>query len=292
MKKGRPIRVGVRGTEFCKAQTAAVLKRIGEKLPELEFEWVEVPGNGDQSPILDALGAGVCDLHVRAMRDVPLQLPEEVVIAACTERKDPFDVLVARDGSLLEDLPEGAKLGVESARVSIQISLFREDLKVEKVEGTVDRLLDQLNHGKLAAFIVTAEDVETLGWEDAVSEVFPPDIILPAAGQGSFALLTRRDDAATTAALREFEHLVTRQVVAAERAFLRELNVKLTDPVAVHGSFDGETLVLEALLGDEGSGAILRDDLDGEPSEEDALGIRLAKLFVADGARDYLASYE
>jgi hydroxymethylbilane synthase len=134
--------------------------------------------------------------------------------------------------------------------------------------------------------------VETLGWEDAVSEVFPPDIILPAAGQGSFALLARKDDEAMTAALREIDHLVTRQVVNAERAFLRELNVKLTDPVAVHGSFDGETLVLEALLGDVVSGAILRDDLDGDPSEEAALGVRLAKLFVADGARDYLASYD
>jgi hydroxymethylbilane synthase len=269
-----------------------VLKRIAEKRPDLEFEYAEVPGNGDQSPILEALGAGVCDLHVRAMRDVPLELPEDVVIAACTERKDPFDVLVARDGALLEDLPEGARLGVESARVSVQIGSFREDLKVERVEGTVDRLLDQLNHGKLAAFIVAAEDVETLGWEDAVSEVFPPDIILPAAGQGSFALLARKDDEAMTAALREIDHLVTRQVVNAERAFLRELNVKLTDPVAVHGSFDGETLVLEALLGDVVSGAILRDDLDGDPSEEAALGVRLAKLFVADGARDYLASYD
>ncbi|MGH2571750.1 MAG: hypothetical protein ACRDGR_11015, partial [bacterium] len=209
MSKGRAIRVGCRGTEFCKAQTAAVLKRIGERKPELEFEWVEVPGNGDESPVLEALGAGVCDLHVRAMRDLPLELPDDVVIAAVTERKDPFDVLVAREGALLEDLPEGAKLGVESARVSVQIGSFREDLQVERVDGTVDRLLDQLNRGKLEAFIVAAEDVETLGWEDAVSEVFPPDIILPAAGQGSFALLTRRDDEATTALLREVDHLVT-----------------------------------------------------------------------------------
>jgi len=288
----RPIRVGCRGTDFCKAQTAAVLKRIHAARPDLEFEYVNVPGNGDESPILDALAAGVCDLHVRGMRDVPLELPEGVVIAACTERTDPFDVLVAREGALLEDLAEGAKLGVESSRVSVQIGSFRDDLKIERLDGTVDQLLGYLNSGKLAAFIVAAEDVETLGWEDAVTEVFPPDILLPAAGQGSFGLLTRQEDEATTALMRDVDHVVTRQVVNAERAFLRELNVKIADPVAVHGSFDGETLVLEALLGDEVSGAILRDDLDGDPAEEEALGIRLAKLFVADGARDYLASYE
>ena len=292
MSEARAIRVGCRGTQFCKAQTAAVLKRIADRHPDLDFEFVDVPGNGDESPILDALGAGVCDLHVRGMRDVPLELPDDVVIAACTERVDPFDVLVAADGALLEDLPEGAKLGVESARVSVQIGSFREDLEIQRLEGTVDQLLEYLNAGRLAAFIVAAEDVETLGWEDAVTEVFPPDILLPAAGQGSFGLLTRRDDELVARIVREADHLITRQVVKAERAFLRELNVRPTDPVAVHGSFEADTLVLEALLGDEVSGAILRDDLDGDPSEEEALGIRLAKLFVADGARDYLASYD
>ena len=80
--------------------------------------------------------------------------------------------------------------------------------------------------------------------------------------------------------------------ISAERAFLRELSVRLTDPVAVHGSFESDELVLEAMLGDEISGAMLRDDLDGDPTEEGDLGIRLAKLFVADGARDYLAGYK
>jgi hypothetical protein len=61
--------------------------------------------------------------------------------------------------------------------------------------------------------------------------------------------------------------------------------------VAVHGAFEGDQLVLEALLGDAVSGAILRDDLDGDPAEGADLGVRLAKLFIADGARDYLAGY-
>ena len=111
-------------------------------------------------------------------------------------------------------------------------------------------------------------------------------------GREAFALLAHTGDERVAEAAASIDHLITRQVILAERAFLRELNVKISDPVAVHGSFEEDCLVMEALLGDEVSGAILRDDLDGEPSEEDALGVRLAKLFVADGARDYLASYD
>lgn len=291
MSEGRRIRVGCRGTELCRAQTSKVLDRLSAAHPDVEYEIVEVPGNGEDHPILEALGAGMIDLQVRGARETPVELPDDVEIAACTERVDPFDVLIAKEGMLLEDLPEGAVLGVESARVAVQIGTFREDLEIRRLDGSVENLLPRLNHGELAGFIVAAEDVDALGWQDTVSEMFTNDILLPAAGQGSYALLTRKSDEASARIATAVDHELTRQIVRAERAFLRELEIKLTDPVAVHGSFDQDTLVLEALLGDEVSGAILRDDLDGEPSEEDDLGVRLAKLFLADGARDYLASY-
>jgi hydroxymethylbilane synthase len=284
--------VGCRGTDFCRAQTAKVLTLLADARPDVHFETVDLPQNGGaEHPILEGIGVGLCDLHVRGAREVPVELPEGVVLAACTERRDPFDVLVAGNGDLLEDLPEGARVAVESARVSVQLAAFREDLSLEKIPGTIDRQMARLESGDVAAFVACAEDVETLGWEASVAEVFPPDIVLPAAGQGSFAFLAREGEDALIEIARAVDHLVTRQVILAERAFLRELSVRVSDPVAVHGSFEGDQLVLEAMLGDEVSGAILRDDLDGDPSEEADLGVRLAKLFVADGARDYLAGY-
>lgn len=292
MNTERKVRVGCRGTDFCRAQTAAVLERVRQKRPGVLFEMVDVAESGaDVETMIEAIGAGLCDLHVCGAREIPLELPDDVVLAACTERRDPFDVLIAKEGSLLEDLEASAVVAVNAARVKVQIASFRDDLRIERVDGTVDRLLDRLNAGEFDAFIVAAEEVEILSWENAVSEVFPPDILLPSAGQGSFGFLARRSDGPIGEIFAEVNHLVTRQVIRAERAFLRELGVRLTDPVAVHGSFDGDTLVLEALMGDEVSGAILRDDLDGRPEEEEDLGIRLAKLFVADGARDYLAGY-
>lgn len=287
----RTLRVGSRGTTFCRAQTSAIVERLAAANPGGRLDIVDIGSGADGEAIAEAIGSGVCDLHICGAREVPLDLPDDVAIVACTERKDPFDVLIAQEGALLEDLDAESVVGVASARVAVQIGTFRDDLTIRKLDGTVDELLDRLNSGTFAAFIVAAEEVEVLGWEHAVSEVFPPDILLPAAGQGSFALLARRSDEEAARIAATIGHELTRQVVHAERAFLRELGVRPTDPVAVHGAFEGETLVIEALLGDEVSGAILRDDLDGSAAEEDALGIRLAKLFVADGARDYLAGY-
>ncbi len=291
MKKERTIRVGCRGTDFSRAQTAAVVGRLREARPEATFEIVDLPSDGDGAAILDALAAGVCDLHARGARELPIELPEEVVLAALTQRTDPYDVLMTRDGSLLEDLPPGAVLGVESARVRVQIARFREDLEIRTLTESLDHRYALLEKGELAGFIAAAEDVEMLGWQGAVSEVFTPDVLLPAAGQGSSAIVGRAGDTPNLAVARALDHKLTHQIIAAERAFLHELHVDSTHPVAVHGHFDEDVLVLEALLADELSGAVLRDDLDGSPDEGADLGVRLAKLVLADGARDYLAGY-
>jgi hydroxymethylbilane synthase len=291
MKKARTIRVGCRGTDFCRACNAAVVERLREAHPDVAFEIVDLPSDGDGHAILDALAAGVCDLHARGARELPVDLPEGVIVAACTQRTDPYDVLVTRDGSLLEDLPAGAVLGVESPRVRVQVARFRDDLHIRLMPETADRRYGLLDQGEIAGFIAAAEELETLGLQGAVSEVFPPDVILPAAGQGSVAVLAREGADGAGALARPLDHRLTHRIVDAERAFLRELRVEPSHPVAVHGRFDDDALVLEALLADEVSGAVLRDDLDGSPEEGADLGVRLAKLVLADGARDYLAGY-
>jgi len=286
------IRVGCRGTDFCRTQTNKVLELLAAKQPAARFEIEEVPPGPNSASILEALAEGRIQLHIRGARELPVKLRQGVVIAACTERNDPFDVLVSQGGMLLEDFAPGGVLGVESSRVSVQLGRFREDLRIRLVDGTVDRLLPLLEKGEVSGFVVAAEDVETLGWEGLVAEVFPPDILLPAAGQGSFALLTQEGDEKTAAMVRAIDHELTRQVVAAERAFLRELDVEITDPVAVHGRMEDGAILLEGMLGDAGSGAVLRDELDGEAGEGEDMGVRLAKLFMAEGAVDYLASYK
>lgn len=291
MKKGTSVRVGSRGTEFCRAQTRVVVERLQAQHADVTFEIVDLPSDARGDAVLDAVAAGVCDVHVRGAGELPLELPEGLVIGACTERSDPFDVLVTRDGALLEELPAGAALAVGSARVKVQIAAFREDVTVRVFPGTVVEMWTALENGEVAGFVAAALDVETLGWQSSVSEVFTPDVVLPGAGQGSYAILARTGDAGNLSVVRALDHDVTHRIVDAERAFLRELRVDPAHPVAVHGYFDDSSLVLEAMLADEVSGAVLRDDLDGTPEEGADLGVRLAKLVLADGARDYLAGY-
>ncbi len=292
MPHAKTIKVGCRGTDFCRLQTEKILERLAAARPGLKFTIEAISDGSNPNAILEAVASGRVHLHVRGARELPIVLPDALTLAACTERNDPFDVLLSQGGMLLEDLTEGATIGVESARVAVQLGRFREDLKIKRVDGTVDRLLPHLERGEVAGIVVAAEDVETLGWEGLVAEVFPPDIVLPAAGQGSVAIVVRTGDEAALEIAGALDHEPTRNIVLAERAFLRELHVDHEDPVAVHGHPEDGVVLLEGMLGDAGSGAVLRDELDGDPGEGEDLGVRLAKLFMADGAVDYLASYK
>jgi hydroxymethylbilane synthase len=292
VSSSKTIKIGSRATDFARAQTGKALERLHAAARAAKLEIEEIADSSSPNALLDALAAGRIQMVVEAARELPTSLPPGVVLTACTERNDPFDVLLSQGGQLLEDLADGATVAAESARVVVQLGRFREDLKMRKFDGTVDRLLPLLERGEVAGIVVAAEDVETLGWEGLVSEVFPPDIVLPAAGQGSFAILTREGDDRAAHAAQALDHELTRQIVLAERAFLRELGVEQTDPVAVHGRVEDGVILLEGMLGDAASGAVLRDELDGDPSEGEDLGVRLAKLFMADGAVDYLTSYK
>jgi len=290
--QSKTIKVGCRGTDFCRLQTGKIVERLAAAHPGARFEIETISEAKNPDAILDAVASGRVHFHARGARELPIVLPDALRLAAITERVDPFDVLLSQGGMLLEDFTEGATVGVESARVAVQLGRFREDLKIKRVDGTVDKLFPHLERGEVAGIVVAAEDVETLGWQGLVAEVFPPDIVLPAAGQGSVAIVVRADDETTAKLVAALDHDPTRKIVLAERAFLRELHVDHSDPVAVHGHPEDGVILLEGLLGDAASGAVLRDELDGEPSEGEDLGVRLAKLFMADGAVDYLASYK
>ena len=112
MTQSKIIRVGCRGTDFCRTQTNKVLELLAAKQPGARFEIEEIPPGPNSASILEALAEGRIQLHIRGARALPVKLREGVVIAACTERFDPFDVLVSQGGMLLEDFAPGGVLGV------------------------------------------------------------------------------------------------------------------------------------------------------------------------------------
>jgi hydroxymethylbilane synthase len=167
---------------------------------------------------------GALDLAVHSLKDLPVALPGELAIAAYPPRADPRDVLVSEIAADLDGLPAGAVVLTGALRRRAQLLLRRPDLRVEGLRGNVDTRLRRWRESGAAAVVLAGAGLARLGLLAAGSlpaHPLPPEVMLPAPGQGTLAIEVRRggraealcrvlDDAATAAAAG-----IERRVVAA-----------------------------------------------------------------------------
>jgi len=239
-------------------------------------------------PVYQALLKGEVDVGVHRMKDLPMPLPEGTDLVAVTERKTPLDVLVTADGAILDDLPEGARLGVSSVRRQAQLARYRSDLTLEFIVGSLSERIHLVDSGKLDGVVVAAAGIEWRGWQHRVSEVFTAHVCLPAIAQGALGLLCRADDAATAGKLRFLDDALSRAEIDAERAFFGAVGAWEGAPIGGLARVRGDILRIEGCVCALDGRQILRDWAEGFPDDPLRTGERLAKKLLDLGAADLL----
>ncbi|HYC32010.1 MAG TPA: hydroxymethylbilane synthase [Gemmatimonadales bacterium] len=312
MTATRTFAIGTRASALALWQTERVRERLaGAGYPTNRIEIrttgdliqnVPLSGIGSRAlftrQIDDAMLEGRIDLAVHSLKDLPTVLPPGIALAAVSEREDPRDALVSRDGARWASLPEGSVVATSSLRRRAQLLHLRPDLHVADIRGNVDTRLAKLGaRAEWAGIILAAAGLVRLGQAHRISERLDPEIMLPAPGQGALAVTARADDAAALAAARGAIHdPATASAVAAERAFLRRLEGGCQVPVAAYAepSGNGEaTLRLRgrvvSLLGERAAeGAVVGPVRD--EAEAEAIGLGLAERLLGEGADEILAS--
>jgi hydroxymethylbilane synthase len=197
-----------------------------------------------------ALEEGHADLAVHSLKDVPMDLPEGFALACVMEREDPRDAFVSNRHATLSDLPQGAVVGTSSLRRVVLLRSLRPDLKIEPLRGNVDTRLRKLDDGNYDAIVLAAAGLKRLGLGQRIRQVFEPDQMLPAAGQGALGIEVRANRADLLEILSPLAHQSTWLAVAAERAVSRAMGGSCSMPLAAFATFSGEYLQLRAAWGD------------------------------------------
>ena len=228
------------------------------------------------------------DLAVHSLKDLPLELPQALRIAAVLEREEPRDALVSRAGESFDRLPAGSRVGTSSLRRRSQLLHRRKDLQMMEIRGNVDTRLRKLDEGQYDAIVVAACGLIRLGLEDRITEYLDFSIMLPEPGQGALAIEARADDSKLLKLLSDLDDPTSRACVEAERAFLQALGGGCRVPIAAYASCKGGELTLEgAVIAADGSSQVRGSDA-APMTEPIALGERLAQQLTARGARDLL----
>ena len=265
------IRIRTSGDKFQGASVAQVSEQAGTKgifIKELE----------------EALLAGTADLAVHSMKDVPTENPAGLVFPAITKREDVRDCLISRDGAKLKDLASGARVGTSSLRRQAQLRHHRPDLELLDLRGNVDTRLKKVAAGEFDAIVLATAGMNRLGVSDKITQILPPEIMLPAVGQGALGIETRADDRETLRLVAALDEPESHEAVTAERALLRELEGGCQVPLGAWARRENGELRLEACVFSADGKEFVRKDLRGRPEEAEELGVRLGQILIEAGA--------
>lgn len=304
-----PIRIATRASALAVAQSELVAGQLSE-LTGAPTELVEVSTDGDrdqQSALRDLGGSGVfvtavrdavlngaADIAVHSLKDLPTAPYPGLQLCAVTQRLDPRDALVARDGLLLAELPSGARVGTGSPRREAQLNALGLGVQVIGIRGNIDTRLAKVDAGELDAVVLALAGLRRIGRADQVTEILDPQQVLPAPGQGALAVECRADAAATIRLLGALDDPDSRAAVTAERSLLATLEAGCSAPVGaladVVSADTGEQLWLRAFAGDHSGSPTIRLSATGSLDEPAAIGERLAAEMLAEGADALVAS--
>lgn len=288
MARGKII-VGSRDSKLAVAQSRLIMNQIAEAHPEIQLELVTMKTTGDM--ILDkrldkiggkglfvkeldkALMEGRIDISVHSLKDLPMEISEELPLVAFSKRENPLDVLVYPEGaqSANDELP----LGTSSLRRELQIKELYPDWKVESVRGNLQTRLSKLDNGQYGSIILAYAGISRLGLEKRISRVFTADEIIPPAGQGIIAVQGRKgEDYSFLDCLNDKSSEICAKT---ERAFVTYLDGGCSSPIGAFAEISGDEILIRGLYYNEETKQYHKGSISGKCGDGENLAIELAK---------------
>ncbi len=284
--------IGTRGSRLALWQTDYIGGLLSEK-EGVEFERKIIKTTGDKitdvplakiggkglfvKELDDAVLDGRVDCAVHSMKDVPVDLPKGLEIAAVPEREETNDALLSK--YRLKDLPAGAVVGSSSLRRIAQMKNYRQDIVIKDLRGNVDTRIRKLNEGQFDAIIMAKAGLKRLGFESEIRETLPIDLFMPTVGQGAIAVVAR-EDSGLADTLSSINHETTMKTVTAERSLLRGVGGGCQIPLGADSKILGSELVLKGvMLAQDGSKKI---EAEAKGKDPDKVGREVAEKLLAE----------
>lgn len=309
-------------------QAEHIRDRLMALYPDLSIELLKIVTKGDKildTPLAKIGGKGLfvkeleqamydkqADIAVHSLKDVPMQLPEGLMLGAYCTRASPTDAFVSNTYSNIDELPQGAVVGTSSLRRQCQIKTYRPDLQIKTLRGNVGTRLGKLDAGEYDAIILATSGLQRIELDARIRGELDINVCLPAVGQGALAIECREGDEAILALLAPLNDHPARIRLIAERALNRHLEGGCQVPIAAFALLQsadtplesndnddsGDTLWLRGRVGQADGSVLLKSEkrivLCGSQADKEAqanqLGIDVAEMLIAKGAGEILSA--
>jgi hydroxymethylbilane synthase len=301
------LRIGSRGSPLALVQAREVLSRLsaacGVPAEQIEIKVIRTSGDAIQDrpqaeaggkglftkEIEEALLAGAIDLAVHSSKDMPTVLPPGLVLSAFLPREDARDAFISRVAKTLRDLPQRAVVGTASLRRQALVKRLRPDLTIVPLRGNVETRLRKLEAGEMHATILAVAGLKRLGLLSAATAILEIDEFLPAVGQGAIGIETRADDGATRALVDKVNDADTATALAAERAFLAELDGSCRTPIGGHARVANDAVRFRGIIVRPDGSEAFEVSREGRRADATALGADAGRELKRRAGADFFA---
>lgn len=277
----KTLRIGTRASQLAWTQSGHAMAMLAKACPGFGFELVKISTRGDRdqaTPLVSMAGTGLftkeleeallsgeVDMAIHSLKDVPYVTAEGCTLGAFLERESPWDAFLSKHDSL-EALPQGALVGTSSPRRIAQLRAFRPDLRFADLRGNLDTRLARLDRGEYDAIILAEAGLRRLGWGERIRQALPPEVCVPAFGQGVLAVECRSGDAAVLGVLAALDDRQVRRAAELERRLMMALGGGCKAALAALCQPSGDGWRILASLGDPATGKVLRFEWSGGDS--------------------------
>lgn len=287
MKK---VSIGSRAGRLSMMQTEMVINQLLVYQPDLEVEKKIICAKGQQSiriqnveeeeeeccqmDLEQALRDGAIDIAVHNMKDMSIEIPEELPIVAVLKREDPREALLMRKDSIKKEGMQGLVIGASSIRRKVQLEMLYKEASIKMLQGSILMKVRRLEEGEYDGIIVSAAGAKRAGFEKYIRSYSSDQELVPAAGQGILAIQARKDTKNPIFAKLTDEDTWIESV--AERAYVKELGMDSGEAIAAHASIKNNKLYLTGMYYSKKSGKCHTESVIGYKNEAEKLGIFFA----------------
>lgn len=300
----KTLKIATRNSPLALWQAEHVKQQLIDLYPELNVELVSMTTEGDRfldAPLIAVGGKGLfikeleqallngeADIAVHSMKDVTIDLPDELVMPVILKREDVRDVFISNNYKQIEDLPDGAVLGTSSLRRQSQVKALRSGIELKDLRGNVGTRLRKLDDGEYDAIMLAAAGIIRLGLKERITQLIPESVLLPAIGQGAIGIECRAGDNDVHELIAPLNDRETSLCVETERAFSRRLFGGCQLPIAGQASIKGNEINLVGLVARIDGSEVIKSELSGDIEKRDETGTTLAESLLERGADEIL----
>ncbi len=304
--KNKTITIGTRGSKLALWQAETVKAELEKTHPHLNFKLKIIKTKGDKildvalskigdkglftKEIEQALYDHKIDLAVHSLKDLPTELPEDLIIGGMLTRAEVRDVFISKDGRKLSEFTAKDKIATSSLRRKSQLLHYNPELTIVDIRGNVETRLKKMNDGHCDALIMAGAGILRLGYDEVITEFLESDVIIPAVSQGAIAIEIREDDESIQPLIDAITDETTRLSTLAERSLLRELEGGCQVPVGCLSEVTGDQIKITGMVASLDGKTRIRESVECSLDEASEKAIELAQTILNAGGKTILDS--